>query len=97
MADREACQIPPPFYNSKGGENALEPSNLDNTIKSIFSTAYDSLLQLFDIYNNIKRQKSKKVVSKSNLKLNQGKQYITTSSFLKKTTIKIETGNSKSI
>ena len=41
--------------------NALELPDLKITVRSIFSTAYDRFFQLFDIYNNTERQKSKKL------------------------------------
>ena len=71
---------PTTILQLKMWRNALEPSDLEITIKSIFSTACDSLLQLFDIYNNIQRQKSKKLFLSQ---IKTRKLYIATSSFLK--------------
>ena len=46
-------QIPPPFYNQKLGKIAIQPLDLENTAKSIFSTIYDSVWRLFNIQNNV--------------------------------------------
>ena len=40
-ADWGECQIPSPFYYWKRGKIALEPLDLENTVKGIFSTIYD--------------------------------------------------------
>ena len=41
-AGYEAYQIQPPFYKQKRGKIAIEPQDLENSVKSTFSAIYDS-------------------------------------------------------
>ena len=59
---------PTTILEKKRGENALEPSDLEITIKSIFSTAYDSLLQLFKIFTTTFRDKRRRKLFLSEIK-----------------------------
>ena len=62
MAGSEECQISQPFYNLKNGKIAIEPPDLENSVKSTFSAIYDRVWRLFDIENNVKERKSRKTI-----------------------------------
>ena len=64
MAGSGACQILPPFYNLKRGKIALQPPNLENTVKITFSIKFRKCLAT--VQNS--KQCLKRKINKNHLK-----------------------------